>query len=218
MSQQTQEGYIDIFIPLAEVLRIKKIVGEIMEVNANHQSVKIAILRGYAYSEEPKHSNYERNRLVFTGNPCHKVAGVIFERMNTSNVARLLYGSQQQPSQQQVQQQDVQMILVALEELPSYNITCAYLPLEYLYISRIQVIQSGASTDTRIIEAIKSGRRDSYADFDNRIDKLIQELKESSDRLDNLVKALEVLRGTYITSLKEQYVKDRDRGRQGEGD
>jgi hypothetical protein len=208
MSQQTQGRNIDILIPLAEVLRINQMDKDANTVIANHQAIKIAILRGYAYAGEPKHDDNDRNKLVFTGNPCHKVVGVIFEQMNVSNVARILYGSQQQPSQQQAQQQDVQMILVALEELPRYNIACAYLPLKYLYISSAQATQDKTAIDTRIIEAIKSGKRDSYALVDNNIDKLIEKLQITrNERLDNLIKALEGLRRSYITSLKEYYIK-----------
>lgn len=220
MSQQTQRRDIDVFIPLAWIVRIKSIGKDAKAIIANHKPVNMAILRGYVYSEKPDHKGSHKSKLVFTGNPCHRVTGVVFKQMNISDVAKIVYESQQQPSQQQTQQQtqaqqqDVQMILVALEELPNYNLVGAFLPLEYIYITRTQATQSEIDKDTRILEAIKTQKRENYGeDKKEELKNLSQDFKNNG--LNNISDAIEELTKHGFKSLIEHYIRDKSKEGQG---
>ena len=207
MSQQTQQGGIDVFIPLAEVFRIISSNEEAKGVIADHQNLKIAILRNYVYSEEPKRSSNENNKLVLIGNPCYRVAGVIFEKMSISNVENIVYGSQQRQArpQPQGQQPDKEMIIMALEELPSYKITAAYFPLEYIYKININRAQTAQQHETRILDAIKSPRT-KIKEYSKKIDELLKDLN-----LANLSRAIEELKKFGFANLVEHYIDSRDR-------
>ena len=216
MSQQTQRRNIDVFIPLAWIMRIKSIGKDAKAIIANHKPVNMAILRGYVYSEKPDHKGSHKSKLVFTGNPCHRVTGVVFKQMNISDIAKIVYESQQQPSQQQTQaqQQDVQMILVALEELPNYNLVGAFLPLEYIYITRTQATQSEIDKDTRILEAIKTQKRENYGeDKKEELKNLSQDFKNNG--LNNISDAIEELTKHGFKSLTEHYIRDKSKEGQG---
>jgi hypothetical protein len=199
MSQQTQQGGIDVFIPLAEVLRIGSSGGEAKDVIAKHQNVKVAILRGYVYQKRP---NTDRPKLVYAGNLCNRVFGIVFEKMNINDVAKIVYGSQQQ-SQQQSQSQEVQMILTVLEELPSYNRISAYLPLEYIYLTKAQANEM--EKDQEIIDALKSQeRRIKLLDDKRGLNEIINYLEKYN--LKNLLDALGRLKQIGIKALPEHFI------------
>jgi hypothetical protein len=122
---------------------------------------------------------------------------------------KIVYGSQQRQAQpqQQGQQPDKEMIIMALEELPSYKITAAYLPLEYIYKININRAQTAQQHETRILDAIKSPRtKIKEYSKSNKIDELLKGLN-----LANLSRAIEELKKFGFANLVEHYVDSRDR-------
>jgi len=132
---------------------------------------------------------------------------VIFEKMSISNVEKIVYGSQQRQAQPQPQgqQPDKEMIIMALEELPSYKITAAYFPLEYIYKININRAQTAQQHETRILDAIKSPRT-KIKEYSKKIDELLKDLN-----LANLSRAIEELKKFGFANLVEHYIDSRDR-------